>query len=30
MGITKFDEMAEIGLLQEVYRKDGAVVYRVR
>jgi YYY domain-containing protein len=30
MGIAKFDEMAAIGLLQEVYRKDGAVVYRVR
>ena len=30
MGISKFDEMAEMGLLEEVYRNDGALVYRVR
>jgi hypothetical protein len=29
-GIDKFDLMAEDGMLTEVYRNGGAVIYRVR
>ncbi len=29
-GLAKFAQMAELGLLQEVYRNDGTVIYEVR